>query len=1284
MAWLKSLISHVAAVFQKGRVERELSEELRTHIDMLTEENLQRGMPPQEARYAAMRTFGGVERVEQVYRERMGLPLVENLVRDGQYGFRQVLRDPFFCGAVIVIVALGITATCVVFNFAKTVVLGALPYRNPSQIIDVSLIVKGTQWDRVSPPVFLNWQENGRGIGRFAATAWLSQTLVGGNEPEQVMGDQISEGGFQILGVRPLVGRGFVPLDYNPANPRVIVLSFPLWQRLFDGRREALSGSVTLDGVSYSIIGVMPAGFFTSRGLREEYWIPLKFNAQQKSDPQDRFLDVTGRLNRGVSLEQARSGLEALAQQVSTPDAKVSSEWHIRVVPAFEKVIDHWRSALVLLFGAAGLLLLIACVNVANLLLARAASRQREIAVRVALGAWRRRVVLQLLTESVILAGLGGAVGVLLSIIVARPIISLAPARFNIERMSVDPPVLLLTLALSALVGIGFGLVPAFHASKVNLADSLKEGGYSSTSGRRRSRTQAALVVAEVALSLVLLIGAGLMLRSFLKLEGMNPGFRANGVLTLRVVLPKYQYPDKDHQIAAYRQLLEKMRSLPGVQSSGFITPLPLGDIHASVLMPFAPGMETYGARQLSCIFHAVSAGYFRTMEIPLLGGRYFTRRDDAHSENVVIVNQAFARRYWPGKDPVGKQWRLGGPKAGPWTTVVGVVGNAKDSGLEEDFQPVLYQPFTQYWLASFAGTLIARTRTPASTAALMRREVHSLDPNAPVFQAETMERVVSRARADKRLYLFLVGIFAVVALMLAAAGIASVVSFAVSQRRHEIGIRMALGAERGAILRLIVGQTLKLIIVGVAFGLAGSFILTRFVASELYKTSPTDPMTLVLVSLILTGIGIASSLVPASKATRVDPAGIVSALQGLHEIFNKCGVLLRQFSGLLCLTWFVLLFSGCRPAAVGNYRLEKIRDDLVLAPPPYWNRSKLRQVTLQFAIPAGAKITSARNCSIKSGPFRFYAGSKQPSVWTVFLPSIDTWHESIERDQFGSQFEILRSQIGEREAEGCFPLCVAGLMDEAARESVPVRIGDTLLYQYSDERSNGFIDLEPGMRAEIERAVFNAAGKFQGTDTAHYRITRGHDGAIQFHLTQFKSVDSSQTGIPDLELTTRVHSMTFVRLFLTGDLVPRKLKYAAVIIGTRNQEEIQSVTNYLEKNLQSGCMQDREHGVDCVAFQGEVIASVLLAIWLNGRQVFVEPGTTLRGLLSDAHRAGCLANTASLSIERKFLKRLRPVKFNSKADVANLILLAGDHVKCGLGVCPRIAKIDFSETKNQ
>jgi putative ABC transport system permease protein len=803
------------------------------------------------------------------------------MLQDVRFGLRILRRNPVFSAAAIFIIALGITATCVIFSFAEAAVFRALPYHDPSRLVRVSMtdLKAPEEGGGVSVPVLLNWRKHAKKIGQFAVAHWASQTLVGGTEPAQVFGYPVSQGGFHILGVPPMLGRAFSPSDYKTGSPPVVILSYSAWQDLFDGRRTVIGRPVTLDGVSTAIIGVMPPGFVTPESsLPASDWTPRTFNAREKSDTYSHYLDLWGSLNAGVSVQQAQAALKVLADQaMNQPGSKHASDWRIDVTPLIHEVVKQWQSSLIMLFGAVTFLLAIACVNVANLLLARANTRQKEIAVRVAVGATRKRVIRQMLTESAILGGLGGGLGMLLARWGIGFELRILPSEFkfhtaNFQQMGIDSTVLIVTLVVSIAVGIIFGLAPALHASEMNLVEWLKESGASATSGRGRAKLQSAFIMGEVALSLVLLIGAGLLLRSFLRLQGVDLGFNPNELLTMQVLLPQYQYPKKSRQIAAYRQLLEGVKALPGVQSAAFVTPLPLGGIHASVEMPAQPGMANPHGSELFWGTQMVSSAYFKAMGIPLIDGRVFTEQDTRDSQPVAVVNEAFARR-WPGQDPVGKEIFPAYPKHQPVIRVVGVVGNTRDNELWGPPDPMLYYPYTQYMFAAFAGTLIARTRTPASTAVAMQKLIHSVDPEAPISQIRTMDQVLARARAGDRFYLLLVGVFALLALVLAAAGIASTVSYAVSQRRHEIGIRMALGAERGTVLRLVLNQILKLALIGVGLGIACSLALTRFVASQLHGVSATDRLTFTAVSLLLIAVCLLASFIPALRATAINPA---------------------------------------------------------------------------------------------------------------------------------------------------------------------------------------------------------------------------------------------------------------------------------------------------------------------------------------------------------------------------------------------------------------------------
>ncbi|HTV57057.1 MAG TPA: ABC transporter permease [Terriglobia bacterium] len=869
--WITTIWLRARALLRRRELDRDLREELSFHLAMRQEKHRAEGMTAEDAKAAAQRRFGNSTGFKETCREMWIFAWFETLAQDVRYGLRQLRRNPGFTAVAAITLALGIAAACVILSFAEAAVVRALPYREPSRLVSITMTDARFHhaWDEVPVPVFLNWQGRAKSVGTFAASDTLMGLTLGGvPEPAQVFDYELSRTALPTLGVSAALGRGFLHSDYHSGAPPVVLLSYSLWQHLFGGRLNALGRSITLDGVSRTIVGVMPARFTTPGATSWEAvcWTPLIFNAAQASDT-ERTLTVWGRLR--VPPSQARAALSVLALDVMRKHASdTGAKWRITVTSLAGQVIADWRSILTVLFGAAAFLLAISCANVANLLLARANSRQKEIAIRTAIGANRARILRQLLTESVILGGLGGALGILL----ARWGIDLEIAVFprtlrtaNFERMGIDWRVLVATLGISFLAGIAFGLVPALHSSRVGLAGSLKEGAPSAAPRRGRFTAQGVLIIAEVALSLVLLIGAGLMLRSFLKLAAINPGMDLHEVLTMRVLLPRYRYANPSDQIAAYQQLLQSVESVPGVEASGFISPLPLDGIDGTFSFRGQPGMlNLEPGGMVGGGLHAVSPGYFKTMGIPLLDGRDFTPQDTEHSPHVMIVNKAFVDRYWLGRSPVGRESRGG--------RVVGEVGNIRDNSLAESPRPEIYVPFTQKLFAAFAGTIVVKTRTAATTAVAMQTAIHTRDPEAPISQIETMQQVLTGSISDKRFYVVLASVFALLALVLAAAGTTSTVGYAVRRRRHEIGIRMALGAQTSDVLRMIIYEGLALTMIGVAIGIGGSLALTRLLSSLLYEVKPTDPLTFFVVSLVLTGVALFACYIPAHRATKVDP----------------------------------------------------------------------------------------------------------------------------------------------------------------------------------------------------------------------------------------------------------------------------------------------------------------------------------------------------------------------------------------------------------------------------
>lgn len=885
------LCSRIYGCIARRRMEEDFQQELDLHLQMLTEENLRRGMSPEEARFSAHVQLGGMTQLREVHREMWGFPWLETVGQDVRYGLRQLRRNPGFSLAAIVIAALGIGAACVVFTFADAAVFRALPYQNPSGLaaVSVSGLNDHSGWSGVSAPVYLSWREHAGEIGEVAAVdaPLRSKTLVGGAEPLQVFDKQISGGILSLFGVPPRLGRGFLSSDYDAGGSHAVILSDVLWQQLFQRRSDAIGRTITMDGVGYTIVGIMPPGFLlpgSTMATQPACWTPLILNAKQRSDRKNRSLRVWMRLRTGVSPAEAQAGLKVWASAVLNPTgARESSDWRIQVTPLLRQTVDHWRSTLIFLFGAAAFLLAISCANVANLLLARAGHRRTEIAVRTAIGAGRGRLMRQLLTESLILSGVAGAFGILLAHWGVAWERAALPRLFhtpNFQTMNLDPRVLTATAVVSGVVGIAFGLTPALHATGIDLIESLKEAEASAGPSKKRFDTQRILVTVVVGLSLILSTGAVLMGRSFLNIERVQPGFNPRQVLTMRVLLPGYRYPNRAGRIAAYQELLRKIRHLPGVESSGFVTPLPMTGITATASVPAQPDMKNVPeGGMLEVDLSDVSPGYFTTMGIPLLQGRFFSEQDTGDAEKVAIIGKAFADRYWPGQNPVGKMFYPQYPDTSSAIRIIGEVGDVRDRNLAVEPLPKLYDPFMQHFFAAFAGTLVLRTSKPRATSVAVQKAIRSVDADAPVSQIDTMREILDMSLSDKRLYLIFMGTIAAIALLLAATGIAGTVSYSVSRCKHEVGIRMALGARTSNVLFLVMGRTLQSAFAGIALGVAGSLLLTRLLTSQLYGVRPADPMTLLGVSIFLGLVSILASALPAIRAVSVDPAKTLRAI---------------------------------------------------------------------------------------------------------------------------------------------------------------------------------------------------------------------------------------------------------------------------------------------------------------------------------------------------------------------------------------------------------------------
>jgi putative ABC transport system permease protein len=817
---------------------------------------------------------------------------MDNLLKDLRYGLRMLIKNPGFTVVAVIALTLGIGANSAIFSVVNAVLLRPLPYDDPDKLMIMSERSPQLEGMSISYPNFLDWREQNQVFEHIAVFRRQSYNLTGSGEPERLTGGIVSADMFPALKATPIMGRTFTNDEDKPGGALVTVLSYGLWQRRFGADPSIVGQSLTLNGKPYTVIGVMPQGFlFPSR---VELWIPV---GHEYSSPnwQNRGnhpgLYGVARLKEGVTLEQARTEMDAIAARLEEQYPNTNIGGRVSITPLYENVVRGIRPALLVLLGAVGFVLLIACANVANLLLARAAARQKEIAVRTALGASRTRLIRQLLTESVLLSLAGGALGLVLANWGVDLIVAVSPNNIpRVAEIGLDSRVVIFTLAVSMLTGIIFGLVPALQASKPDLNETLKDAGRGSTGGLHRQIVRRVLVVAEVALSLVLLVGAGLTIRSFYRLGQVNPGFSTDNLLTLQVSLPAAKYPTPEQRLNFYEQTRERIAALPGVQSAAVATGLPLGNNgnQTSFTIEGQPDPPPGETPLMEVVY--ISPDYLKTMNIPLLAGRAFSYDDKQSAQadllpgraadsagrdspGVLIIDETFAKRYWPDEDPIGKRVRFGGRgRDNPLLTVVGIVGRVKMEGLNVDSNRVQgYLPYMRGPWNSM--TFVARTAgDPQNLAAAARQEVLAVDGDLPVFSVRTLEQIQADSVAPQRLNMLLLGIFAGVALILAGVGIYGVMAYSVTQRTHEIGIRMALGARRGDVVKLVVGQGMLLSLVGVALGLGAAFALTRVMSSLLFEVSATDPATFFGISALLVGVALVACFVPALRASRVDP----------------------------------------------------------------------------------------------------------------------------------------------------------------------------------------------------------------------------------------------------------------------------------------------------------------------------------------------------------------------------------------------------------------------------
>ena len=875
MKWLNIVVDRFRALLRREAVLDDIDEELRLHIEMETEANRERGMSPEQARLSAMKSFGNVGSIRDRAYEVSGGGFMETLWQDLRYSGRMLFKHPSFTLIAVLTLSLGIGANSAIFSIVNAVLLRPFPYEAPEQLVIPGESNSGTRGAvSLSYPNFADWKDDRKVFAAVSAVrSNENYNLTGAGEPERLVGRLVSAGFLSTLGVKPLLGRDFLAEDDRQGATPTVILSYGLWSRRFREDQSIVGKQITLNNQSYTVVGVTEQSF--QYGLDADVTIPIGLSAERfKARGADPGINAVARLKPNVSLEQAETVLNVIYARMEQqyPDSNTGRRCYL--TPLHESFVGDVRQPLLILLGSVGLVLLIACANVANLLLVRSSSRRREMSVRVALGASGWRITRQLLTESILLAAIGGVLGVLLATWGTSFIAYQLPDSIpRLREAYVDMRVLGFTLGVSLLTGLLFGLAPALQASRLNLTESLKEGDRGSSGSRQRLRT--VLVVCEVALTLTLLVGAGLLIQSFRRVLQVDPGFDAQNLLTMQVSVNN---PDGRQVANFFQQLQENVRQLPGVKSVAVSNGLPLGVANNPIFIVVGRPLPEKG-KEPGGIRYTVSPDYFRTMGIDLLKGRVFNAQDTPETPPVIIIDEALAQQHFQNEDPIGK--RLSQSTSGvPSYEIVGVVRHVEHNNLDrqETLRPQFYLSFNQIPVDRLPGytrriNLLTRTDVePASLTSAVRGQIAALNKDQAVFNVRTMEQIVSQSVARRRFSMMLLSVFAVVALALASIGIYGMMSYAVAQRTREIGLRMTLGAQRWNVMRLVIGHGMKLALAGVGLGLAASVALTRTIKNLLFGVSATDPLTFVGIALLLALVALLACWVPARRATKVDP----------------------------------------------------------------------------------------------------------------------------------------------------------------------------------------------------------------------------------------------------------------------------------------------------------------------------------------------------------------------------------------------------------------------------
>jgi predicted permease len=806
---------------------------------------------------------------------------METLLKDIRYGVRNLLKHPGFTAIAVITLALGIGANTAIFSVVNAVLLRALPFPDGDRLVMVweDASYAGFPRNTPAPANYADLKAQNSSFEEMAATDLRNFNLTGDGEPQKIEAFGVSANFFPLLGIKPALGRPFLAEEDKPEVNKVVIINHSLWQQRYGGDRSIIGRELLLNGEKYTVVGVMPAGFqFLDSHVK--VWVPIAFTSEKLAQRSAHYLKIVARMKPGVTLEQANADVRTIQQRIAHDHPDEAGRISAYVMPLRDQLAGDVRRPLLVLLVAVGFVLLIACANIANLLLSRAASRRREMAVRAALGASRVRIVRQLLIESLLLSSVGSVCGLLLASWSFTFLQRLIPDGLALStKLNLDPQVLGFTVLVTLLTAVIFGLAPAFQASKIDLNEALKQGGGRTGLNAGGNRLRSAMVVAEVALALVLLVGAGLLIQTFLKLRDQYSGLRPESVLTLRTVLSSSKYPEQPQRSIFYKQVLDRVKTLPGVISAGYSTTVPLATKGGT--NGFYPEGRTVeqalaGGLSYDANHRQVSADYLKTMGIPVLRGRSFNDSDNEQSIHVAIVNETMARQYWPGENAIGKRFKLGDPNDDvPWLTIVGVAGDVRQMGVDEPVKAEMYFPYQQsndqQWFAP--RDLAIRTSVdPLSVVAVVRNEIHQVDPDQPISDVRTMDQVLGEETASRSLGMTLLTIFAALALLLATLGIYGVLAYFVVQHTQEIGVRMALGAQRSDIVSLVLKKGMRLAVLGVVIGLGASFALTRLMASLLFGVGTADPLTYATIALLLTLVALFACYLPARRATKVDP----------------------------------------------------------------------------------------------------------------------------------------------------------------------------------------------------------------------------------------------------------------------------------------------------------------------------------------------------------------------------------------------------------------------------